>query len=153
MPYTIKNFFHFVKIFKESSPIDICKMSLKQIYTALLDHNLIRGLDKKLIPLHMEVKLPWNSWDTTWKCIRLKGLCGLAASTTYCSILNILSTWERLAKVNQASSSSCPHCPSKVEDVWHTISQCQSKDAANFLLAVLQQIQPSLCISEMLYLV
>ena len=135
-----------------SSPIDICKMSLKDIYTVLLHHNLLKGLDNEIIPLHMETILPWISWKTTWKCLRIKGIHGIAASTTYKYILNILPSHERLARVRQNNSNMCPLYPNKIKDVWHVISQCVSKEAANYLLLSIQCIQPSTCIPDVLYL-
>ena len=70
----------------------------------------------------------------------------------YKAILNILPTWERLARIGQNNSNLCPHCPEKVEEVWHIISQCQSKDATVYLLQLTQKLQTDSCIPDLLYL-
>ena len=89
-----------------SLPIDIWKMSLKQLYNALLDHNILKGLDNSIIPLHVEIKLPWIDWSLTWKCLRHCGICGLAVSTIYQVIPNILPTHERLAHLSESNDSN-----------------------------------------------
>ena len=60
-----KKFFDIIKKIILFSPVDIWKMSLKQIYNALLDINMLKGLDNSIIPLHVEVKLPWIDWKMT----------------------------------------------------------------------------------------
>ena len=144
--------FNLIKSVKNSSPIEIHKMSLKQIYTTLVDLNIRKDLNGQKIPIHVELKLPWVDWETTWECIRLKGLDGNCISTTFLSILNILPTAERLARMNPRKSNLCRFCPNRVEDFHHIIVECQSSVSATYLLSVLQHFQPSLSFTEMLYL-
>ena len=149
-----RKLFDLIKMINSSSPIDICKMSLKEIYKALLDHNMLKGIDNSIIPLHVEIKLPWINWNLTWKCLRRKGICGMSVSTMYKAILNILPTHERLACIGSNDSNGmCLHCPTKIEDCWHALSQCcLSQDTAKYLLGTIQRIQPSASIPDILYL-
>ena len=147
-----KTLFNLIKAVKNASPTALHKMSLKQLYSTLVDLNIRKDLNGQVIPIHVEIKLLWVDWFTTWACIRLKGLDGNSISTTFLSILNILPSAERLARVNSKESNLCRYCPNRVEDIHHIIVECQSKESANFLLSILQHFQPTLCFTEMLFL-
>ena len=62
-------FFDLIKVINSASLTNPNNMSLKDIYSALLDHNLLKGIDNSVIPLHIECLLPWINWNTTWKCL------------------------------------------------------------------------------------
>ena len=146
------SFFNLIKSVKSASIIELQKMSLKQIYTTLTDLNVRKDMQGQLIPLHIETKLPWVDWEVVWKCIRLKGLDGNCISTTYLSILNTLPTSERQARINPGKSNLCRFCPNVVEDIHHIFADCQSSEAASFLLSVIRHFQPDISFTEILLL-
>ena len=112
------------------------------------------GTPREYIKSRAELASPDTDWETSWRRARLKGLGTEATSFLWKTMHNILPTEQRLARILPNSSQNCKYCPTPTPaNLLHCFFECvNTREAGSWLLAMLQQQDPSLSASGLLKL-
>ena len=148
-------FFELLKKIDVMSGYTIEFLTIKEIYSLLVDHNKLMGSDNVTIPLHCEAKLSWLDWSQAWSMIRLRGLDPESASTSFKIMHDILPTKhkvDQMSKNNQPLQGRCTFCPQYNDDIIHALSLCsRSLEAAQCLLKIIKKINVNITLVDAIY--
>ena len=150
-----KKFFEIMKKIDEMSGFTIEFLTIKEIYSLLLDNNKLLDQENVPIPLHCETKLSWLDWGQAWEMIRLRGLNPEAASTCYKIMHEILPTKhkvDQMSRNKQPSQGKCTFCPQHNDDVIHALTLCsRSLEAAQCLLKVIKKVNANITLVDAVF--
>ena len=151
-PYFRGDFFPAIRrIYK--SPLNINKISLRQIYRFLVEEvTMIEKEDSSnepltLIPLKAELTTPSNQqWEQTWKMARMKMLGPILTSFMFKLLHKILPTAERVSRILPKNSPICTKCDGNVpETIQHAVFDCHGNhQVGQVLLTGLSKYLPNL---------
>ena len=106
-PYYDKEFFSTIKHYKDTCPLNISTMTIKQWYAVLLEDRVLMqqaGQDSTpvLLPIRAETLLPMANWTKAWQLVRTKGLGSDLTSFMFKLLHRLLPTQDRVARLGLA---------------------------------------------------
>ena len=157
-PYFKGNFFPTIKRIHES-PLNVARISLKDIYRFLMDEITMSedvSGSMQLSQLRAELAHPANDWESAWQMAR-QNMLGPSLTTFLFKLLHqILPTAERVSRILPNQSPHCTRCrenPPATETLLHAMFDCQASHAAGVvLLNGLRKFIPNLTPSQVLTL-
>ena len=155
-PYYNQAFFKMIAHLKSQvGEADICQLSLKEIYRIRLDANVLADANGEKIPLPIERVITHIDWNLAWRRIRAKGIDGDHASTLLLALHDWLPTYQRVQKMSGNRDPllhHCRACPGQVDNIFHSIVQCVSTEAANILFSWVKKLVLDTTIFDIIYL-
>ena len=160
-PYFKGDFFPTIKRI-ENSPLNVAKLSLKEIYRFMLEettHHEPEGQhhgQHLLKPLRVETACPQVVWKRSWIKYKQKSLGPSLTSFLFKLLHQILPTAERVARILPNHSPHCTHCRGEqptVESLSHALFECRSNQGTGtVLLHGIQKYLPSITTQDILQL-
>ena len=136
-PFYSETFFESIKKVYTVSPLSIGNMTEAQWYQLLLEENVTKEDDgeqgKSFRKCRVELMNLENDWETTWRRMRLHGLGSELTSFLFKVIHQLLTTQDRLFRINQAKDNSA-YCKAagcsgdQIEDLKHSLILCPGND-------------------------
>ena len=159
-PFYSLEFFKKIKEVHQTAPLNIATMTERQWYQLLLEDSCTMEVDsneqRKYIPTRVELAIPSNNWDKTWRLSRLRGLGPDHTTFLFKLMHKLLVTKERLTRTNPTASPLCvaSGCrDAKVETIEHALIECEANaGVGKALLQTFRQQQPGLSVEAVLHL-
>ena len=151
-PYYDKEFFSLIQHYKETSPMNISIMSIKEWYTTLLEDQVLMNptnddTPASLIPVRPETLNPNCEWPQIWSNARSKGLGSELSSFLLKLVHGLLPTQDRIARIGMADNGHgiCLLCRHSSENLLHCFFECPHNMIVGLtLLGYAQHVVPNL---------
>ena len=138
-PFYSDKFFATIRKVHKESPLNVTKMTERQWYRLLLeDYVTMEEMEdhrRRFIPCRVEEASPENDWEVSWKRATLRGLGPESVSFLLKVLHQLLTTQERLSRVNPNTNPKCKAvgCPKiQNEDIVHALVQCPGNMGVGF---------------------
>ena len=146
-PYFKGEFFPIIKRINQT-PLNLSKLSLKQIYRFFLDDITMKEELRAtiLLPLRAEISSPQVQWDRVWASARQKMLGPNISSFIFKLLHQILPTAQRVSRILPNQSQNCSKCQVETQEtIKHALFECTANHGAgHVLLNGLKKIDPTL---------
>ena len=157
-PYFKGDFFPAIRRI-HASPLNVAKISLRQIYRFLVEEVTMTedaNGSQKLNPLRIELADTTTQWDSTWEMARLSMLGPNLTTFLFKLLQKILPTAERVSRILPNQSPFCKRCrttPPIIETLQHAMLECEDNQAASTVLVQgLKKVIPNLTPTSILTL-
>ena len=139
-----------------STPLNISKISLKEIYRFLLEEVTMRNElgPQTLKPLRAELSCPENQWNRVWPMARKQMLGPNICSFLFKLLHQILPTAQRISRILPNQSQNCSRCQvESQETLQHALFDCPANyGVGNVLLNGLKKFDPNLSTARIMTL-
>ena len=148
-PYYSTNFFSQIKDVKDSTPLNVAWVSVKQWYQLLLEKDVThidRGPDSpaQLIPTKLEDNHPGVDFSGPYRLSRTFGLSPDQKSFLFKLMQSLLPTRDRLARLRKVSSSDCLYCEGTPDTPVHLLACTMSSQVSSPLLRCIRAYFPNI---------
>ena len=121
-----------IKHLKDTTPLNVATMSIKQWYTALMESQVLMSQSTAtspptLLPVRAELLHPNADWSWTWSLARTKSLGSDLTAFLFRLLHHLLPTQDRVARLGGGQTDPpgrCNHCQADVEDQLHAFFSC-----------------------------
>ena len=107
------------------------------------------------MPLPIKLVINHLDWRLTWRRLRARGLDGEYVSTQLLALHDWLPTTQIIQKMMgncDPQNHLCRVCLGQVDNIFHTLVQCVSREASDLLLCWVRKLAPSATIFDVVYL-
>ena len=148
-PYYSNTFFTIIKHVKDTTPLNIAWVSVKQWYQLLMEKGVTHSTDDQdsppvLISSKLEERHPGVDLSPCYHFSRMFGLSPDQKSFNFKMMQSLLPTRERLARVGKIISSDCLSCAGVMDTTAHLLTCPLGSEVTVPLLNCLRDIQPDI---------
>ena len=148
-PYYSTAFFSLIKDVKDSTPLNVAWVTVKQWYQLLLEKDVthidtVPHSPAQLIPTKLEENHPGVDFSGPYRLSRTFGLSPDQKSFLFKLIQSILPTRDRLARLRKVNSSDCLYCEETSDTPAHLLSCIMSSQVSSPLLRCIRTYFPNI---------
>ena len=156
-PYYSTKFFEIIKEVKDTTPLNVAWVTVKQWYQLLLERNMTHDCsapDSPPVLLHtrLEDKYPGVDFSAPYSLSRSFGLSPDQKSFLFKLMQSLLPTRERLQRMRKVNSSDCIHCQGIVDTTEHLLTCSKSTQVSSPLLACIRNYFPNIAVQDIVIL-
>ena len=156
-PYYSPAFFSVIKEVKETTPLNVAHVTVKQWYQLLLEKGVTHTSENPdtpplLIASRAEGNHQMADFPAAYRISIVFGLAPEQKSFMFKLIQNILPTRERLARIGKVQSSLCLYCDGQLDSTAHLLACTRHAEVSTPFLSCLRTYCPDITTEDIVIL-